>query len=437
MYPAVHKLSSWDIYAKLELFNPFGSVKDRTALAMIGPDTRQISAESRTIVEFSSGNTAKALAVLAGMSGIPFRTVTNRMKVPELKEQLLVLGAEIDELPGQAACLDPTDPDDPMAQTWQNLEREGRAIFHTNQYFNLRNSQIHETTTGQEILADLGGQAPDVFIATVGTAGSSSGVARTLRRIQPNIEVVGVVSASNDFIPGIRTAQELATVGLFDQDNYTTLLNVSSQAAIDGTMTLVWRAGLLCGPTTGAAFHGTLEYLSASQVPPGERRTAVFIACDRLEPYLGYIRKRRPELFGDIRRKYRVSAVSPEQCAATPELTVEEARQWIAKVQPLIVDLRGPHAFRVLHIPGSINIVGDVFDDLCASGSPIDRNRPTLIVCPIGEDSRRFAALLTQLGHPSARSLAGGVIAWRDAGAPLASTPSPPVSEPSPAKVGA
>jgi cysteine synthase B len=421
--PRLHGLQSWDLFAKLEMCNPFGSVKDRTAWAMLSPHLERVGSEGRTLVEFSSGNTAKALAVLAGMHGIAFRTVTNRMKVPELKAQLLLLGASIDELPGQAECLDPDDPEDPLAETWRNLEREGRSIHHTDQYFNPLNIVAHETGTGEEILADLEGRAPDVFVTGVGTAGSSTGVARVLRRAHPGVEVVGVVSASGDFIPGIRTAEELREVGLFDPATYDRLLGVTSADAIEGSMALVRAAGLLCGPTAGAAFQAALRHLGEQDQPSAIRRTAVFIVCDRLEPYVGYIRQRRPDLFGEVRRSHRVEEVGEAEAAAAPSMDVASARRWLGEADPLVIDLRGGFAFRALHIPGSVNIAEEVFAELCGHGLPVDPARPVLLACALGERSRRYAALLGRLQHPKTRSLEGGMLAWRDAGAPLVASP--------------
>jgi rhodanese-related sulfurtransferase len=84
-----------------------------------------------------------------------------------------------------------------------------------------------------------------------------------------------------------------------------------------------------------------------------------------------------------------------------------------------VVDLRSPFAYAALHIDGSVNIVDEVFEELLRGGPPFSRSRPVLLACPVGEKSARYAALLTRMGHPDVRSLAGGIIAWRDAGAPL------------------
>ncbi|SOD62964.1 Cysteine synthase [Streptomyces zhaozhouensis] len=425
--PAVHGLRTIDLYAKLEMLNPFGSVKDRAAWNMLRPDLAGAVERDAQVVELSSGNTAKALAVLAGLHGLRFRSVTNRMRVPELRELLLLLGAEIEELPGRSECLDPTDTDDPLTQFHRALTEDGAHHLHTDQYFNPRNTEAHTTGTGPEIVKDLGGRAPDWFVACVGTAGSSTGVARVLREHDPGVGVLGLVAAKSDFIPGIRTLDEVAEVGLFDPETYDVIEAVTADEAIDGMVELNRRCGLLAGPTSGAAYRGAVSHLRPldeerarrASGEPAERATAVFIACDRVESYLGYVRRRRPELLGRAPHRNALATVTEAELAAVRDAGVAEARRWIEEERPLVVDLRGSHAYAALHIEGAINIVDELFEQQVHGGLPFGRDRPVLLVCPVGEKSARFAALLTRMGHTNVRSLAGGVVAWRDAGAPL------------------
>ncbi|GGN45504.1 cysteine synthase/rhodanese-related sulfurtransferase [Actinoplanes campanulatus] len=416
---AVHGLRNIDLYAKMELFNPFGSVKDRAAWNMVRHRLAGAADRGDTVVELSSGNTAKALAVIAGMHGLTFRSVTNRMRIPEVKDLLLLLGAQIDELPGRSECLDPADTDDPLTRMYHTVSAAGGGYLHTDQYFNDLNVEAHLRGTGPEIIADLDGRAPDYFIACVGTAGSSTGVARVLRRHDPNVTVVGLVAGKSDFIPGIRNLDEVHEVGLFDPEVYDTIEAVSSDEAIDGLLTLVRRCGTLAGPTGGGAYQGAVRYLRGVDAGLTERRTAVFIVCDRVESYMSYLRERRPELFRQPARAHSVRTLTGDELAAARTVDVAGAQEWIEKEQPLIVDLRSPFAYRALHLDGSVNIVDDLFEEMLRGGLPFSRRRPVLLVCPVGEKSARYAALLTRMGHPDARSLSGGVIAWRDAGAEL------------------
>ncbi|WP_369179483.1 pyridoxal-phosphate dependent enzyme [Streptomyces mutabilis] len=423
--PAVHGLRNIDLYAKLEMLNPFGSLKDRPAWHMARPHLESAAEGEGTVVELSSGNTAKALALLAGMHGLKFKSVTNRMRVPEIKELLLLLGAEIEELPGRSECLDPTDTDDPLTHFHRALTEPGSTYLHTDQYFNPRNVEAHAAGTGPEIVKDLDGRAPDWFVACVGTAGSSTGVARVLREHDPDVRVLGLVAHKSDFIPGIRTIDEVHQVGLFDPATYDTIESVTSGEAIDGMLTLIRRCGLLSGPTGGAAYQGAVRHLRDADEAleaSGRRETAVFIVCDRAESYLSYVRARRPELLGRTSRVPTLATLTEDDVRTDARsVGVDDARRWIAEgdPRPLVVDMRSPHAYAALHIEGSVNIVDELFEELVRGGLPFSKRTPVLLACPVGEKSLRHAALLTRMGHPDVRSLAGGIVAWRDAGAPL------------------
>ncbi|MFE1960327.1 pyridoxal-phosphate dependent enzyme [Streptomyces sp. NPDC059479] len=420
--PEVHGLRHIDLYAKLEMLNPFGSVKDRAAWNMARPGLATAMERGSQLVELSSGNTAKALSVIAGMHGLSFKSVTNRMRIPEIKDLLLLLGAEIEELPGQSECLDPTDTEDPLTLFHRALSDPDSAYLHTDQYFNARNTEAHALGTGPEIVKDLDGRVPDWFIACVGTAGSSTGVARALREHDSRVRVVGLVADKSDFIPGIRTIDEVHEVGLFDPATYDTMEPVTADEAIDGMLTLARRCGILAGPTGGAAYFGTVRQLravDAALTDSDERQAAVFIVCDRIESYLSYVKQRRPELIGLAARKNSLLDVSAAELAAVVTVGAREAQEWIAREQPLVIDLRSPSAYAALHIEHAVNITDELFAELVRGGLPFSRRKPVLLTCPVGDRSARYAALLSRMGHTDARSLDGGIIAWRDAGAPL------------------
>ncbi|MBT8227456.1 MAG: pyridoxal-phosphate dependent enzyme [Dactylosporangium sp.] len=418
--PRVHGVADTELYAKLEMCNPFGSVKDRTAWNMASPEIRSAAARGHQVVELSSGNTAKALAIIAAVHGTTFKSVTNRMRIPEVRDMLLLLGAEIEELPGQSECLDPAETEEPLARFHRALVESGTGYLHTDQYFNPRNAQAHIDGTGEEIVRDLDGRCPDLFAACVGTAGSSAGVATVLRRVDPGVEVLGLVADKSDFIPGIRTIDEVSEVGLFRPETYHRIESVTAAEAIDGMVTLIRRCGILGGPTAGAAYVGAVRRLRALAKRSPARRTGVFIVCDRVEGYLGYIRQRRPDLFGRPPTAASVETVTTADLAGARTLDVGAARSWITAAGPLVVDLRGSFAFAAGHIPGSVNLPEEIFADLVRGGMPFGSERPVLLACPVGERSARYSALLTRLGHPDIRSLDGGIVAWRDAGAPLA-----------------
>jgi cysteine synthase B len=416
--PRVHGLKHIDLYAKCELFNPFGSVKDRTAWGMLAPYLDDIVGGGKTVIESSSGNTAKALQTIASMNGVPFKVVTNRIRVDETREILNVLGAQIEELPGASTCPDPSDENDPVAIVDREVERSGGTMHATQQYRNSINSETHYRTTGEEIVNDLG--HVDYLIGGVGTAGSTGGVAKRLAEENPALITIGVIAPAADMLPGIRNADELWEVGLFSKDLYQQLIEVRSVEAIDAMMRLNREAGLLAGPTSGGCFAAALGALSEVDEPGpgGARKKAVFIACDRVEGYLSYLRRRRPDIFGAEMRDGSLSSFVLEEGDAVDTVSIDTAPKFIENDMPLIVDTRGNRAFRAGHIARSVNIDTEKLEEIIELGSPFDAGTKVLLVCPVGKRTRRLTAFLRRSGV-EAYTLEDGIVGWRDAGLPL------------------
>ena len=414
-----HGLPGVDVYAKLELLNPIGSVKDRTAWAMLRPHLDELRSRAGMVVESSSGNTARALQVLAGVHGIPFRTVTNRIKADEARDLLRLLGAGIEELPGTSDCHDPTDP---VLVIERQVAASAGLLHHTSQYTNPANVAAHHAT-GAEILADLG--PVDYFISGLGTTGSTRGIAETLREANPGVEVIGVVADPADYIPGIRTADEMYEVGLYQPGLYNAVVTVTSSDAIEATLRLIRTAGLLAGPTTGASLAAASTRLATASprgahvtgtgtADTGRRRTAVLLACDRIEGHLSYLRTRRPDLFGRPVPDGSVRAVN----AIAPGVGLSPAAAaWLAGQPALTVDTRGI-AYATGHIPGAVNITDHALEALLDDGVPFPDGARVLLACAVGARSARYATHLRAHGL-DARSLDGGMAAWRDAGLPL------------------
>ncbi|RJO73451.1 pyridoxal-phosphate dependent enzyme [Nocardia panacis] len=414
--PRVHGLAGVELYAKLESHNPFGSVKDRVAWGMIRDELPEIRAEGRTFIEASSGNTAKALRLLGAPAGIGLRAVTNRIKVAEVRDLLLLLGTEIVELPGLSECPDPTTPNDVYSVIEATLAKSPGAYHHPSQYTNEKNVAAHYEGTGREIHEDL--PRVDYLIGGLGTTGSTRGAAGYLREQNPELRTIAVVSERSDFIPGIRSEHEMWEVGLFQPDFYDRIVSIEAGHAIEATLALATGYGVLAGPTSGASYAAALETLGAldlSSRDPEDPLVAVFIVCDRLEPYLSYIKKRRPELFGGTERR---TAPTADELAAAPRLAPLELAELDRVGRPTIVDTRGSMAYRIGHIPGALNIRDDQLDEMFVHGVPFPISRPVVFVCPVGELSTRFAALARRADYEAA-TLAGGIAAWRAAGLPL------------------
>lgn len=392
----ITKLKNINLYCKCELYNPFGSLKDRAAYEMIKDDLENIKNSGKTVIESSSGNTAKALDVICSMNNIPFLTVTNRIKTEEVGKILSICGASIKELPGMSECPDPTDPNDPTSYIERMISSNPDKYYYPNQYTNLKNPQAHYLHTGKEIINDLGNV--DYFFATLGTTGSSRGTIECLKENNPNLVKIGIIAAKGDNIPGIRNMDEMYEVGIFDKSIYDEILSISSMDAIDGMLTLIRKCGILAGPTSGACFKKTLKYLEELDNKLDKEINAVFIACDRVEPYITYIEKRRPDIFNDNAKSNNTFSMVEDDYKFAKEISIDEYDDFIKNNNPLIIDLRGNMAYKNIHIKDSINITDVFFDDLVNNGLPFPKDKKVLLVCPTGDKSKKYSAYLNKNG---------------------------------------
>lgn len=412
----ITRLKNINVYAKCELYNPFGSLKDRAGYAMLKDEIQKLKENNMTVIESSSGNTAKALQIICSMNGIPFKTVTNRIKIPETKEVLKVAGAEIEELPGLSECPDPTDPNDPVAYIERIVSENSNKYYHTNQYTNLKNPKVHYEHTGKEIYDDLG--KVDYFLGTLGTTGSSRGTIEYLLEKNKNLKKIGIIAEKGDTIPGIRNKDEMYEVGIFNKSLYDEIVLVNSDEAIEEMLVLNRKCGILGGPTSGAAFKGTLKYLREIDDKLEEPANAVFIACDRMEWYMSYIKKRRPEIFDSEIKRETIRTLTEEDMKYAKTIDINNAEEWIEKNNPIIIDLRGNLAYKNGHIANAINITDIFFEDLVDNGTPFSKENSVLLVCSIGDKSKKFSSLLNKKGM-NVYSLEDGMTAWRENSLPL------------------
>ncbi len=408
--PAVHQLPNVEIYAKLETYNPFGSLKDRVAWGMLKDDIERIVEKQQTIIEFSSGNTGKALAVLASLYGVNYETITNRIKVPEVHDLLRLMGASVEVLPGMSECPDPNDPHDPLSYLEQKVHADPSHYFHTDQYRNEKNYQAHYEHTGREIFADIG--AVDYFFGALGTAGSTRGVSTFLQERSADLQTMGVVAAKGDFIPGLRNIDEMSEVGIFEKTLYQDILAIDAQDALTGMLALISQSGVLGGPSSGAVYAAMVQYLKERSQGWTAPKKVVFIVCDRVEWYLSYIQKRRPELFEQKVPEDSFWKLKAADFQDAPRIAPEQVERFLREEDPLIVDTRGSLAYKIGHLPNSLNIPDDKLADLLTFGVPFPHERNILFVCPKGDISKKFAFFLHRKGY-RAYSLEGGIIQWR------------------------
>lgn len=290
--PAKTSLANIDLYAKLEHLNPFGSIKDRTAWAMLRPHVGNLQSSNKQLLELSSGNAARALQALASIHGSALETITNRIRIQEMRRMLVVQGAKVSPIAGD---VDPTDAMAALLYVDARAYEQRDRYLYTDQYRNPNNDCTHYATTAREILEDLG--PVDYFFAPVGTAGSSIGISRRLREANEKLKVAGIVSTKDSAIPGIRHMDEMFYVGPFEEQKYDQLVDITASEALDGMLALIRDYGVMAGPSSGATYLAALRYLRAIDTKQTERKSAVIIVCDRVELYLSWIEQVRPELF--------------------------------------------------------------------------------------------------------------------------------------------
>ena len=271
---------------KLERFNPGGSVKDRTALAMIeDAEQRGLLTPGATIIEPTSGNTGVGLAWIGRLKGYRvILTMPDTMSV-ERRNLLAAYGAELILTPGAEGMKGA------VAKAEQLRDELPNAII-LGQFTNPANPAIHYTTTGQEIWDDTHGQV-DVFIAGVGTGGTVSGVGRALKERNFTIEVIAVEPASSPLLTqGHAGAHKIQGIGAnFVPDTYQAgyidrVMPVTDEDALNAARTLARDHGLLVGISSGAAYAAALR-LSAQ--PEYKGKTIVVLLPDTGERYLSVL----------------------------------------------------------------------------------------------------------------------------------------------------
>ena len=271
---------------KLERFNPGGSIKDRTALAMIeDAEQRGLLTPGATIIEPTSGNTGVGLAWIGRLKGYRvILTMPDTMSV-ERRNLLAAYGAELILTPGAEGMKGA------IAKAEEIRNNTPGALI-LGQFTNPANPAIHYTTTGQEIWDDTQGQV-DVFIAGVGTGGTVSGVGRALKERNFTIEVIAVEPASSPVLTqGHAGPHKIQGIGAnFVPDTYQAgfidrVLTVTDDDAINAARTLAKDHGLLVGISSGAAYAAALQL---TQQPEYKDKTIVVLLPDTGERYLSVL----------------------------------------------------------------------------------------------------------------------------------------------------
>ena len=271
------------LLVKLESYNPAGSVKDRTALAMIEAAERDgILRPGSTIVEATSGNTGVGLAFAAAVKGYAVVIVMPETMSVERRRLVAAYGARLELTPGAEGMKGA------LARA-ETLRASIDGAVTLGQFVNPANPAVHAATTGEEVWNDTEGGV-DVFVAGVGTGGTVSGVGKALKAHRPEVEIVAVEPDASPVLSGGAAApHKIQGIGAgfvpetYDGNVVDRILRVTNEEAVAATRELAAVEGMLCGISSGAAFSAALR-LAADEAYAG--KTIVALLPDTGERYL-------------------------------------------------------------------------------------------------------------------------------------------------------
>lgn len=282
--------SDFALWAKLEWHNPFGSVKDRAAAALVAAlEAEGRLGNGRGMVEPTSGNTGISLAAIAAARGYALRAVVPN-KVPLEKKVLLkIAGAELDVV-SDDVCPTPGASEGSINLARTHAKAQPDRYVMPNQYENEANVLAHYRTTGPEIWRQTEGRITHLFVS-LGTCGTVTGCSRYLKERNPDVKVVAVQPTEGHDVPGLRNVSQLGVSKLYDPSLIDDLLEIDFELAYRRALELARTEGLMAGPSSGLILEGARRIAERDRAGHG-----VMIFCDNVFKYVSAMIKHLPEL---------------------------------------------------------------------------------------------------------------------------------------------
>lgn len=238
-----------NIFAKLEGFNPGGSIKDRVALNMINQAEKEgIIVKGRdALIEPTSGNTGIGLAMVGAMKGYKVKVIVPETTSIEKIKMIKAFGGEVilaESLRYRKFAINDA----------REMAKNGEGLVFLNQYENLNNPDAHYFSTASEIIDQMEGKKIDYFVAGMGTGGTITGIGKRLKESYPDIKVIGVQPVQNQIIEGLRSLKDGFVPPIIDFDLIDEIYDLEATKALE-TKEDLSRKGILVGPSSGAAMY--------------------------------------------------------------------------------------------------------------------------------------------------------------------------------------
>lgn len=263
------------IFAKLEGFNPTGSIKDRIALKMIEDAERNgLLTPGKTIIEPTSGNTGIGLAIIGVIKGYPVEIVMSSAVSVERRQIIRAYGATVRLTPAEEG----TDGAIRMAR--RLVQEQPDKYFMPDQFSNACNYQAHYESTALEIWQQMNGQI-DYLVCALGTSGTIMGLSRFLKMMKPDIQTVCAHPVKGHYIQGLKNMEEAIVPAIYDPSKIDIQEMIESEEAIATARRIIISEGIFAGMSSGAAMLAAMR--TAERI---DRGNIVVVFPDRAEKYL-------------------------------------------------------------------------------------------------------------------------------------------------------
>ena len=267
-----------NIFAKLEGFNPSGSIKDRIAIKMINDAEKDGRLKpGQTIIEPTSGNTGIGLAIMGIAKGYPVEIVMSEAVSMERRKIIRSLGGKVILTPADEG----TDGAIRLARKMVTLNPE--KYFMPDQFANAANYLAHYETTALEIWQQTGGEI-DYLVCALGTSGTIMGLSKFLKIMKPSIKIVCAQPVKGHYIQGLKNMEEAIVPDIYDPSKIDIQESVESEDAIEMARQLILQEGIFAGMSSGAAMLAA--YRTAEKITSGN---IVVLFPDRAEKYISTV----------------------------------------------------------------------------------------------------------------------------------------------------